>query len=661
MRRTRLHEAFTALLGALGRRDPLVLTAEDIHWADDATAELLAHVAALAERIPLLLIVTARTDSDAINRIRNEAMDATRLMLDGLGDAEMLALIRQIDGAMPDATAASICARAHGNPFFAVEMVRAVARGEAVGNSDDLPPTIESALASRLDRLTPDTRRLVDLAAAIGADVPLPLLRAAAPAVDVGNVKIAIKELIENELLEPARDRPDTLQFRHTLVQEVAYSRVLRRHARALHLRIADEIEQVDGSDGDAGDVLADHLYRADAGVRAVNQLLRSAQRAEGVFANDTAILHLRRARDLVLRDDETAPAVLELTLRLADLSRQVGAYAEAGELYRSLLAGPAALRAACGLAASLRTQGDYRDALVVLDAARPETPAEQASISLERGRCLMVADSFHAAIGSFADGLAVVPPGDPMRATLLSDLARAESSVGLLEDALVHGLEARSSFEDAGDLRRLSSALRVLGGVYEDLGRLDEAAAVLRDGLALSERIGHVEEAAGCLVNLALVELTRGEVDAAIDCNHRAIAELARIGHPALATANANLAEALLARGDVEDVGAYCDRAIAIAMKSGDMLTVADAGLTSAIADLRSGRIDQARESAELAASRFGAVGAVEWAAKAFAIAVECCEADGDALRAAELRDRAAEVNGTSDRPPNRDKASPT
>jgi class 3 adenylate cyclase/tetratricopeptide (TPR) repeat protein len=662
IRRTQLHEAFTALLGALARRGPLVFTAEDIHWADDATVQLLAHVAAQAERVPLLLIVSARSDSDAVNRIRNEAMDATRLTLDGLGDAEMLALVRSLADTIPDATAVSICARARGNPFFAVEMVRAVARGEAVGTSDDLPPTIESALASRLDRLGSEARRIIDLAAAIGADVPLALLRATAPSVDVRNVRLAVKELIESELLEPARDRPDTLQFRHALVQEVAYSRVLRRHARELHLHIADEIELTDGSDGDNGDVLADHLYRADAGERAVNQLLRCAQRAEGVFANDTAILHLRRARELVLRADEAAPSATELTLRLADLSRQVGAYADAGELYRLLLDGAAAVRAACGLAASLRTQGHYRDALAVLDAARPEIPTEHAAVSLERGCCLMVADSFRAAMVALAEGLAVVPDDDPMRATLLSELARAESSVGLLEGALVHGLEARRAFEQSGDLRGLSTALRVLGGVYEDLGRLDEAAAVLREGRALSERIGHVEEAAGCLVNLALVELARGEIDAAIDCNRRAIDELARIGHPALATANANLAEALLARGAVDEVGEYCDRAMAIAMESGDMLTVADAGLTSALADQRCGRTAQARAAAERAGAHFVEVGSVEWAAKAFTIAAECCEADGDVPRANELRDQAATViSGTSVLPPRPDTTSPT
>ena len=102
-------------------------------------------------------------------------------MLDGLGDTEMHTLVDQIGTTLPDATAATICARADGNPFFAVEMVRAVARGEAVGNSDDLPPTIESALASRLDRLAPDARRMIDLAAVVGTDVPVALLRAAAP------------------------------------------------------------------------------------------------------------------------------------------------------------------------------------------------------------------------------------------------------------------------------------------------------------------------------------------------------------------------------------------------------------------------------------------------------------------------------------------------
>jgi tetratricopeptide (TPR) repeat protein len=216
---------------------------------------------------------------------------------------------------------------------------------------------------------------------------------------------------------------------------------------------------------------------------------------------------------------------------------------------------------------------------------------------------------------------------------------------VARADDALVHVLEARQAFEARGDLRYLTSALRVLGGVYEDLGRLDDAAEALRGGLALAERTGRVDEIGGCLVNLGLVELARGRFDDAISCDRRAIDELERIGHPARATAYANLAEALLARGDVDEVHAYCEQAIAVAAQQGDSLTVADASLTAAIADLRSGRASEAGARAEEAATWFLEVDAKEWAAKALAVAVEAWDVSGDAARASAARSKADAV----------------
>ena len=663
-RRARLRDAFTTLLDALARRDPLVLAAEDIHWADDATVELLAYVAARAERLPLLLIASSRTDSEVVDRIRNEAIDATRLVLDGLSDMEMLALVRQVGGAMPDATEASICARARGNPFFAVEMVRGVARGENVGTSDDLPPTIESALASRLDRLTPDGRLMIDVAATIGATVPVTLLRATAPDAGVRDVNVAIKELVENELLEPARAEPDTLEFRHALVQEVASSRMLRRHARALHLRIADEIERTSGTDSDAGDVLADHLYRAEAGARAVDQLLRSARRAEDVYANDTAILHLRRARELVLRDDAPAPNATELTLRLAELHRQVGAYAEAGDLYRSLLDGPAAVRAACGLAASLRTHGNYRGALDVLDTALRDHPA---GACLDRPRARTLPDGGRQLPGSDR----VVHRRSRRRR------ARRPDSRDLAErprSRRVVGRPARSG------TRARARGPAFLRGIERPPAPVERAARArwrVRRPRAPRRGRGGPPRRPRARPNGSVTSRKR---PAASSTSRSSTSRAARSTRRSRATGGRlpnSRASAIprwrprtrtslrrCSRGgadDIANVREHCDSAIAIAMKHGDMLTVADAGLTAAIADQRSGRTAQARESAELAAARFVEVGALDWAAKAFTIAAECCDADGNHGRATELRQRAAEVSGTSGRPPRRGTASPT
>ena len=224
-----------------------------------------------------------------------------------------------------------------------------------------------------------------------------------------------------------------------------------------------------------------------------MQQLLRSATRAEELFANDTASLHLTRVDELLTRDEpDDAAMVIEVGLRLGAVCTQVGSYREAATVYQTLLAGPAALRVSCGLAASLRNQGEYSDALAVLAAAHAATPEERALLALERGRCLMVADSFHAAIDAFNDGLAQVTLGDLYRATLLHELGTR----GVVGRAARRRARARprGSRRVRGDRRPSSPrecVTRVLGGVYEDLGRLDDAVTVLRDGLALAERTG--------------------------------------------------------------------------------------------------------------------------------------------------------------------------
>ena len=638
VRRSRLQDAFALLLRALARRGPLVLAVEDLHWADAATVDLVSLIAGGAADLPLLLLATSRPDSNAVDRVRREAIDARVLTLSPLGDDDTAALVEALHiGATPELVE-TVRRRSGGNPFFASELVRAIGESGDGLDAQALPPTVESALAARLDRLEGGAAHALEVAAAIGTEIPFDLLDAAA---ELPELREVVKQLLKADLLERVGDGRDLLTFRHALVQEVAYARILRRRARALHLSIADAAERIWGNEGDAVDVLARHLFHAKARDRAVPQLLRAADRAEDVFANEAAIVHLRRTLEL-FDDDEYEQASRTgsrelVALRLADLCELVGGYEDATRLYRSLLDGALGARASYGMAASLRKRGEYDEALRVLDAAGTGaiSKEEEASLWLERGRSLMVADGFDSAIAALTSGLELAPSDSQVNGSLLCDLARAESSVARAEDALVHALEARRTFETLGDLRSLTSALRVLGGVYEDLGDLDDAAEALRAGLALAERTGRVEEIGGCLINLGLVELAREHVDDAISCNRRAIDELERIGHPARAQAYANLAEALLARGDFDEAHEYCEQAIAVASQQHDALTVADASLTAAIADLRSGRPSEAGSRAEEAAVRFLEVDAKEWAAKAFGVAVEAWTTAGDAVRA--------------------------
>lgn len=624
--RRELAGALRSLVAAAGRNRPAVLRVEDLHWADDDSLSLVADLAAAAPDTPFLLLATARSEAASVPA----ALGDTRLLeLGPLGDADLAALAQRVAGVGPSpAAVAALQTRSGGNPLFASELVRSLLEaGEpleaaARAGAEGLPPTVERVLAARLDRLPPTARATAEVAAAIGDEVPLALLEAVAA--DVGELGAAVDALLEVDLLDPGQAARGVVEFRHALVRDAAYGRLPRRRARALHERIAGEAEALWGDTPDTLDLRARHLHLAGAGARAAAALLAAADRAERVYAVDAAMTHLRHALEHL---DAADPAAAEVTLRLADLHELRGEFAEAEALYAAQERGPLAVRAVAGRAASLRKRGGWTEALAALDASLTGAGGADAGLLLlERGRILMVHESFGAAIEAFGRGLDAAPGDAAAVPELLLDLALAEASAGgeRLASAREHAEAAVVTLRTRADIRRQATALRILGGIEDDLGRPDEAAVALREGLALARRIGRVEEIGACLLNLGVVELGRGDAAEAAACARRAAAELERIGHRARAAAYANLGEALLQTGDAGGARAMCDRAIEVAEELGDKLTVADAHLTGAQVELARGRPAAAAAEADLAAAGFAAQDAGAWAEKARMLAAE-------------------------------------
>ncbi|HEY2636690.1 MAG TPA: tetratricopeptide repeat protein, partial [Solirubrobacteraceae bacterium] len=512
-------------------------------------------LAADAPDAPFLLVATARTEATAVvARLQTDSPDAGVLELGPLDEVGLAMLVARKAGTRlgPEAVRA-IQERSGGNPFFATEIVRLLLeagapldRAEAWAEAG-LPPTVEGLLAARLDRLPPPARRAAEVASAIGDDVPLVLLGAVAD--DVADVEVALEGLLAADLIEAGPLGDDVLTFRHVLVREAAYGRLPGRRVRALHLRVADEAERLWGDRPDTLDLRARNLHLARAGQRAVDALVAAADRAERLYANEAAVVHLRHALEHVAPDGVLAHAV---TLRLADLHELRGEYEAAHARYAALADGPLRAPATIGRATSLRKRGDYPAALGLVDAALGDAArADRAAVLLERGRILMVADSFGAAIASLEAGLPLAEAGSVVSAELLVELARAESSIDRLDAARDHAVAAVAALAAHDDLGRRARALRVLGGVHEDLGEIDAGAEALREGLALARRIGRGEEVASCLLNLGVLELGRGDTAGAVQCARDAAAAFERIGHPSRAAAYANLAEALLLDGD--------------------------------------------------------------------------------------------------------------
>ncbi|MEA2509076.1 MAG: hypothetical protein QOG21_1158, partial [Actinomycetota bacterium] len=301
-------------------------------------------------------------------------------------------------------------------------------------------------------------------------------------------------------------------------------------------------------------------------------------------------------------------------------------------------------VRAWRGLASVFRRQGRYREAESILEEAFATLgPDETPPLWLEQAWTLAVEGRPEETMEAARSGLARAPADDPLRPYLLMQLAQAEKIQGLAESALHHSLDAQQLFEQSHDQRGLTTALRLTAGIHLDLDDFEAAVAALRDGLELAERVGNVEELAGCLINLGMVEHQRGNLDEAIDCDRRAIAEFERIGHGAgRAIGYANLSEKLMDRGDLDEALQSSENAFEIAREIEHTPTMADALQTMAAIYMKRGEFLTAADRAEQAVEINLGVGATRYAAEASEVAAQAWNMAGMRARADEARARA-------------------
>ena len=650
-----LHDAFAEWLAGLARETPTVVAFEDVHWADASSLELTSELVRVCATERLVFYFVARPD--AAPALAELAPDARALQLGPLDVHGVGSLIAStLGGDAPAGLASAITDRTQGNPLFVKELVRALRdTGDlerrngrwtmrAGWDSTAVPPTIEGVIAARIDLLPREDASLLGTTALIGRRVRRRLLQAVA---DGPDLEAHLANLVGAGFLDRIEEGGEPgFTFHHALVQDVAYSRLLRRHRRDLHRRVADAAESLYGAGDDVLDLLARHLYLGEAGTKAVDYLVRAAARAKGLYANEEAIQHLGRAAEVAERE-QLADRLAQLQVELGDLYTIVGRYDDALAAYTAGRDHGNDVRAWRGLAAAHRLKGDFPAALAIVDQAfgtEELRGADLAPLWLEQGWTLSVAGHLNEAVDVLDAALAAAPQqSDPVTGHLLLQLARAETLLGRLDSALQHGKRADAMFDEAGDLRGLSTAARLVGDTFRNLGRFDEASQTLRRGLELAERVGSVEEIGGCLLNLALVERQRGRLDEAVACDLRAIAEFERVGHATgRATGYSNLAYKLLHAGDYEEALRYCGKALELGRSIGHAATIASTIDTVASIALAQDDFAEAVTQAEEAAALYLQMGVAAGAIEALKTAAEALERSGAGERAREMLERA-------------------
>ncbi|HEX6714884.1 MAG TPA: AAA family ATPase [Thermoleophilaceae bacterium] len=311
--RYRVHYAIRALLELLAKRQPVLLALDDVHWADAASFEVMAHLLRRF-RGPLLAAFAFR---HAPTRLVG-ALEATaragfgsRLELAPLSAAEAAALLApDLDGATRDA----LYRESGGNPFYLEQLARgpagrsraASARAELPGEAWAVPPGVVAAINQELTRLSGDRRRALD-AAAVAGDSFDPWLVAAIAEQDEPAALAALDALLELGLVRPTAV-PRSFRFRHPIVRRAVYDAMPGGWRVGAHARAVASLASVHAS----GSELAHHVARsASIGDEHAISLLVDAARAAEPRAPLTAGQWLLAAARLVPRADRERRVLL--------------------------------------------------------------------------------------------------------------------------------------------------------------------------------------------------------------------------------------------------------------------------------------------------------------------------------------------------------------
>jgi class 3 adenylate cyclase/tetratricopeptide (TPR) repeat protein len=357
-------DGLRGLVRALAREQPSCLVLEDLHWADDATLDLVDALFALPEEEALALLLVYRSERD--HRSWELGQRARQRYPHRYVELELAPLdteaARAIAGdAIPDDVARLLVDRAGGNPFFLEEAVRDLQERGAVGADAAqlaVPALVQEALQARLNRLAPQTREIVAVASVVGRMFGLPLLERLAPREELVP---ALSELQRLALVVEERRRPaPEYRFRHGLVQDVAYASLLEPKRRELHRRVGEALEEIyRDAPTEAYGLLAHHFAEADEPAKAVEYLVKAGDAARGLNANEEAARHYERAIDAVQRLEGTEEGErIELEIALGEVRLRAGEVAEArrrftaaAEAARSLGRPDLLARAALGFA----------------------------------------------------------------------------------------------------------------------------------------------------------------------------------------------------------------------------------------------------------------------------------------------------------------------
>jgi DNA-binding SARP family transcriptional activator len=604
---------------SLARDRPLVLIFEDIHWAEPTLLDVIDYLGSRVDAAPILALCLSRPD---LLEHRRDWRVGVRLQ--ALDDDDTHAFIRALGGSPEPGIDERIVGIAEGNPLYAEQLLAFAAER---GTLDSVPPTLEGLLHSRLDRLAPEERHVLQRAAIVGREFTRDAVANLCTPEVVTTLDERLAAVAEAGLAVRAGAR---FRFHHVLIRDAAYTSVPKAERAGLHERVADWL------DGGPDELVGHHLEQAARYLLELDAGDGRAVQLAGAAGTRLGAAGLRAWK----RGD--APAAVNLLGRAARLLPERD---------------PLRLELMCELGVASRGAGDLKSAEDVLVAASESARAAGERRFELRGRLELANVRLFSDPGGRADDLLRVAHEAIEVFEAVGDdhgLARAWRLIGFVEGAM-HCQYARSAeaVERALARERTTgwSTAAILGDLAAALfyGPTPVPRAIRRcNALLEGADLGGEANVLPFLAGLEAMHERFAAARTLLDRAERLYAELGQ-GTFGLAACSARRAGVELLAGDVVAAREAMQRHHAVLEQMGDRAGLATSAATLAAVSLLGGRPDEADSwshvAEELASSEDVPTQFLSGAVRAKLLALE-----GDAAAAEALARHAVALSETTD-----------
>lgn len=553
--RDRAFHAFGLYFAAVAHTNQTVILLEDIHWGDDASLDMIEHLLYQQPELPLLVLGLARPTLYERRPIWGEVLrNHMRVDLKPLTPEQTRRLIadilRHVDH-IPSRLEDLIINRVEGNPFYVEELIKMLIEDGVIIIGEPhwrvemerlakirVPATLTGVLQSRLDGLPPHEREIIQQAAVVGRvfwTKVLDRMRLAAQtstqhaAVDQRLQALNTKELVFKRDTSAFSDSDEYI-FKHAILHDVTYERVLKSMRQTYHAQVAEALIELSGERVmEYAGRIGEHFEIAQQHDKAAHWYGQAGKQAQETYAPETAIKYYRKA---IALNPEQTPHLLEIYSGLGEMLIVQARYEDALATFTTMRGAAEQqndqrnlARAWCGTASAQAALGDHHgtlaSAMFAEQAAREVDAAEELALALwMQGRSSFRLGDVDSTLSLGEQMLAYTTDHDLPRLQ-----ARSLNLLGAIHNMLGHYEQAEEYFGRGlglcimlNDHRQMMDLSNNLGVIAEAKGEYDLALRRYQEALDIARRIGNRDGELVFLSNLGAARLGLGDYSGAIN-----------------------------------------------------------------------------------------------------------------------------------------------